>query len=450
MERPAIPVSRLAILLLSAALGASACGAASGSPSAGTSASGAPPGVTASPLPAVVPQTEDTSREASSATASPSGGASGGLSPSAAAGDRPDLAAANVELETVVDGLDQPVFVTSDGTGNGRHYIAEQPGRIQIVENGATLPSPFLDITDRVTSGGERGLLGLAFPPGFGRDHDTVYVHYSGKDGATTISEFRVGLDADALDPESERVILTEPQPYPNHNGGWIGFDRDGMLLIALGDGGSGGDPENRASNLKARLGKILRIDVLAPPAGQPYGIPADNPWVQDADILPEILHSGLRNPFRDSIDPATGNLWIGDVGQNAWEEVDVARAGARGLDFGWRRWEGNHCYNPSSGCDPSGVTKPVAEYGHDLGCSVIGGPVYRGSAIPALRGAYLFSDYCSGTLWGLDSMASGPQTPVVLLESKARVSSIVGADDGAVFLTDLGTGRLLRLVAGG
>jgi glucose/arabinose dehydrogenase len=350
-----------------------------------------------------------------------------------------------------VDGLDQPVFVTSDGTGNGRLYVVEQAGRIRIVDNGTLLPSPFLDITDRVTFGGERGLLGLAFPPGFGRDRDTVYVHYSGKDGATTIAEFRVGLDADALDPGSERIVLTEPQPYENHNGGWIGFDADGMLLIGLGDGGSGGDPENRASNLATPLGKMLRIDVLDPPAGAAYGIPSDNPFASgQGGARPEVLHYGLRNPFRDSVDPATGNLWIGDVGQNAWEEVDVARAGARGLDFGWRRWEANHCYDPSTGCDPAGVTAPVAEYGHGLGCSVIGGPVYRGSAIAALRGAYLFSDYCSGTLWALDSTAGGPQAPAVLLETKAQVTSVVAAEDGEVYLTDLGSGRLLRLVAGG
>jgi glucose/arabinose dehydrogenase len=365
--------------------------------------------------------------------------------------DRPDLAAVSVAVEPLAGGLDQPVFVTNAGDGSGRLFVAEQPGRIRVIEKGEVRAAPFLDITDRVTSGGERGLLGFAFPPGFGPTRPTVFVHYSGADGATVISEFRLDPhDTGRLDPASERVILTEPQPYPNHNGGWIGFDATGMLLIALGDGGSGGDPENRASNLGTILGKILRIDVLDPPAGQAYGIPADNPYVGRTDARPEILHSGLRNPFRSSIDPATGNLWIGDVGQNTWEEVDTAPALARGLDFGWRRWEGRHCFNPPTGCDPAGVTMPVTEYGHGAGCSVIGGVVYRGAAIPALRGAYLFSDYCTGTLWAIDAGGDAPQAPVTLVETGSAISSISTGEDGEVYLTDLSKGRVLRLVAGG
>ena len=194
----------------------------------------------------------------------------------------------------------------------------------------------------------------------------------------------------------------------------------------------------------------MLRVDVLGAGAGQPYAIPADNPYAGRTDALPEILHSGLRNPFRDSIDPLTGDLWIGDVGQGDWEEVDVARAGARGLDFGWRRWEGRHCFEPATGCDPAGVTLPVAEYGHGAGCSVIGGVVYRGAAIPALRGAYLFSDFCSGTLWAIDSTDDGAQQPAVLLETGASVSSIGTDEAGEVVLTDLGSGELLRLVPAG
>jgi glucose/arabinose dehydrogenase len=350
-----------------------------------------------------------------------------------------------------VEGLDQPVLVTVAGDGTGRLFVAEQPGRIRVIEDGAVSPTPFLDITDRVTAGGERGLLGVAFPPGFGAERPVVYVHYSGESGATTISELRLDAhDVSVLDPESERVILVEPQPYPNHNGGWIGFDADGMLLVALGDGGSGGDPENRASDPSTILGKMLRIDVLGAADGEPYAIPADNPFAGSADARPEILHLGLRNPFRNSIDPLTGDLWIGDVGQGDWEEVDVARAGARGLDFGWRRWEGRHCFEPATGCDPDGVTPPVAEYGHGAGCSVIGGVVYRGEAIPALRGGYLFSDYCSGTLWAIDSTDDGAQEPVVILETGATISAIGTGEDGEVYLTDLAGGRLLRLVAGG
>jgi glucose/arabinose dehydrogenase len=362
--------------------------------------------------------------------------------------DRPDLAAVHVSAQPFVGGLDQPVFVTGAGDGSGRLFVAEQPGRVRVVQDGQLADRPFLDITDRVTSGGERGLLGVAFPPGFGPSRPTVYVHYSGKDGATVVSEFRLDPhDITVVDPASERVILTEPQPYANHNGGWIGFDADGMLLIALGDGGSGGDPENRASDTTQLLGKILRIDVLNAPERQPYAIPADNPFAGRTDARPEILHYGLRNPFRDSIDPATGDLWIGDVGQNAWEEVDVAPAGSRGLDFGWRRWEGRHCYNPAEGCDPAGVTMPVAEYGHGAGCSVIGGVVYRGTAVPPLRGGYLFSDYCSGTLWAIDAGLAAAQAPITLTETGASISSIGTGDDGEVYLTDLAGGRLLRLL---
>jgi glucose/arabinose dehydrogenase len=354
-----------------------------------------------------------------------------------------------VATEVHAGDLDQPVVVTTAADGSGRLFVAEQAGRIRVIEDGRVSPTPFLDITDRVTAGGERGLLGVAFPPGFGAERPLVYVHYSGQSGETTISELRLDAhDVTVLDPASERVILTEPQPYPNHNGGWIGFDADGMLLIALGDGGAGGDPENRATDPRNRLGKMLRIDVLGAPDGEAYGIPADNPWADGVAALPEILHLGLRNPFRSSVDPLTGDLWIGDVGQGAWEEVDVARAGTRGLDFGWRRWEGAHCFEPATGCDPDGVTMPVAEYGHGAGCSVIGGVVYRGSAIPALRGGYLFADYCSGTLWAIDATAQGAQEPVVLLETGASISSIGTGEDGEVYLTDLSGGRLGALVS--
>jgi glucose/arabinose dehydrogenase len=243
-------------------------------------------------------------------------------------------------------------------------------------------------------------------------------------------------------------VLLNVDQPYENHNGGWVGFDPDGMLLLALGDGGAAGDPENRASDTGQLLGKILRLDVAGAADGQPYAIPADNPFADGAAGRPEILHLGLRNPFRASVDAATGDLWIGDVGQDEWEEVDVAPAGSRGLDFGWRRWEGRHCYDPSpaAGCTEEGVTMPVTEYPHGAGCSVIGGVVYRGEAIPALRGAYVFGDYCAGTLWAIDAGLDAPQAPVTLLETGRQVSSIGTDDAGEIVLTDLG-GTVLRLV---
>ncbi len=428
-------------LLVVLAMLAAACGADDASPSPITvapsppRASSAVPSVTPGPAvgPSGVPATAAASPTASPAASRP-------------ALDRPDLAAVAVALEPVVDGLDQPVFVTGAGDGSGRQYIVEQAGRIRIAEGGVLTASPFLDITDRVTSGGERGLLGLAFPPGYGTSREEVYVHYSGDGGRTTLSRFLPRVDdVTFLDPASEEVLLTQDQPYANHNGGWIGFDADGMLLLGLGDGGSGGDPQNRASDPATLLGKLLRIDVLGG-GGGPYAIPADNPFAAGGGA-PEVLHYGLRNPFRNSVDPATGDVWIGDVGQSEWEEVDVARSGARGLDFGWRRWEGRHCYDQGAGCDDTGVTMPVAEYGHGEGCSVIGGAVYRGDAIPALRGAYLFGDYCSGTLWAIDAGLEAAQAPITLLETGASISSIVAGDDAELYLTDLARGRVMQLV---
>jgi glucose/arabinose dehydrogenase len=383
----------------------------------------------------------------------PSSTPSGTMTVPAASGspNRPDLAAVRVAVETAASGLTAPLWATAAGDGSGRLFIVEQAGRIRVLRDGSLLETPFLDISDHVGAGGERGLLGLAFAPGFGPGDETrFYVHYSDAAGDTTISELRATPGTDTADPTTERLLLTERQPYPNHNGGWIGFDRGGMLLVALGDGGSGGDPENRASSLGTILGKILRLDVLGAPEGDAYAVPADNPFIGRSDARPEILHYGLRNPFRASVDPATGTLWIGDVGQNTWEEVDAAPADARGLDFGWRRWEGRHCYEPAEGCDPASVTQPVAEYGHGAGCSVIGGVVYRGSAIPALRGAYLFSDYCSGTLWAIDAGLDAQQAPIPLLETGRAISSIGTDEAGEVVLTDLGGGELLRLVPAG
>ncbi|HEY3334538.1 MAG TPA: PQQ-dependent sugar dehydrogenase [Candidatus Limnocylindrales bacterium] len=371
--------------------------------------------------------------------------------PAIGGGDRPDLASVHVAVEPAIGGLDAAIFVTGAGDGSGRLFVAQQGGVIRIVENRALLPAPFVDLSDRTTADGERGLLGVAFPPGFGPQRPEVFVHYSDRNGDTVVAAFTVDpANADRLDPSTERTILTQQQPYPNHNGGWIGFDQDGMLLIGLGDGGAGGDPENRASDLGTILGKLLRIDVLGAPHGVPYSVPADNPFVGRTGARGEILHYGLRNPFRDSVDLETGDLWIGDVGQDLWEEVDVARAGARGLDFGWRRWEGRHCYDRAAGCVSDGVTMPVTEYPHADGCSVIGGVVYRGDAIPALRGAYLFSDYCSGSVWALDADLDGSQPPIVLAETGRNVSSIGIDEDGEVWLTDVGGGALLRLVPAG
>lgn len=360
----------------------------------------------------------------------------------------PSPSPSTIALQRVADGLDAPVFATGAGDGSGRLFVAQQDGVVRVLRGGRIEDRPFLDLSARTSAGGERGLLGLAFAPGYGTGgEDRLYVHYTNLDGDTTLAEHRAPAGADAAVPATERVVLVEPQPFANHNGGWIGFDPSGMLLLALGDGGAGGDPGNRAEDRGELLGKLLRLDVLGTSTG--YRIPSDNPFVGREGARPEILHLGLRNPWRASFDQATGDLWIGDVGQGSWEEIDVARAGASGLDFGWNSLEGTRCYDPAVLCTTDGKTPPVAEYGHDDGCSVVGGYVYRGAAVPVLAGRYLFSDYCSGTIWGLDAGVDGPQEPVTLRAGGGTIASFGQDDDGELYVLDAGTGEVLRIVAG-
>ena len=359
-----------------------------------------------------------------------------------------DPAGLTVGLETVVDGLDAPLAVTSAGDRSGRIFVTEQGGQIRIVRDGKLVASPFLDISTRITSGGERGLLGLAFHPEFPTD-PRIFVNYTDANGDTQVSSFRVDpTRPDAADPSSEVKILHIAQPYANHNGGAVVFGPDGFLYIATGDGGSGGDPHGNGQSLTTLLGKILRIDIDRTDGAKPYAIPPGNPFVGTADALPEIYLYGLRNPWRISFDRATGDLWMGDVGQSAWEEVDVARAGTSGQNYGWNITEGNHCYQPPGGCITTGLTLPVAEYSHDAGCTVIGGYVYRSSAQPALAGGYLFGDYCSGTIWAIDPSQDVLRPPTVVLKGTASLSSFGEDEAGELYATDIGGGRLL-LVTG-
>lgn len=360
-----------------------------------------------------------------------------------------DPAAVVLELDIVVDGLTRPVDVADPGDGSGRIFVVEQPGQIRLVRDGRLIAEPFLDIQSRIASGGERGLLGLAFHPDFPSD-PRLFVDYTDVNGDTVVSEFRLdGTDDDRADPDSERILIQIDQPFPNHNGGAVVFGSDGMLYVATGDGGSGGDPQGNGQRLDTLLAKILRIDVDgARTDGRPYGIPSDNPFLDQAGAQPEIWLTGLRNPWRMRFDGETGDLWIGDVGEGAWEEIDVAPAAGGGLNFGWNVMEGAHCFEPSDGCDETGLTLPVAEYDHDVGCAVIGGPVIRDADQPLLNGGYLFSDSCSGTFWMLDaSITTGPTDPVVVLESGRSISAIALAEDGTVLATDLG-GRLVRFRA--
>jgi len=383
-------------------------------------------------------------------TASPTAAPATGSTPGSPAGSPAAAGVPRLEIEVVAGGLASPVDVADPGDGSGRRFVAEQAGRIRIVDRTGVADRPFLDISAEVRSGGEQGLLGLAFHPDFPAD-PRFFVDYTDRDGNTVISEFRVdAADTNVADPASERAILHIDQPFPNHNGGAVVFGPDGMLYIGMGDGGSGGDPYGNGQRTDTLLGKILRIDVGGPSAGadRPYAVPADNPFVQVAGARPEIWLTGLRNPWRIRFDPATGDLWIGDVGQNAWEEIDVARAGIGGLDFGWNRMEGFHCYQPSEGCDQTGLTLPVAEYGHDQGCAVIGGVVVRGSGQPALDGRYVFSDSCSGNLWLIDPAGEGRREPTIAGQWQGSISSITQAEDGTVLATDLQTGQLLAISA--
>jgi glucose/arabinose dehydrogenase len=298
-------------------------------------------------------------------------------------------------LQLVASGLSSPLYLTSPPGELNRLFIVEQTGAIRLVKDGTLLPTPFLNISDRIVAGGEQGLLGMAFYPDYATSGRFV-VHYTDPVGDTHLSIFHVSADSDVADPSSEVVILTADQPYANHNGGQVLFGPDGYLYLGLGDGGAANDPEGRAQSLTDLLGSILRLDVQS---GTSYTVPADNPFVGQAGARPEIWSYGLRNPWRFSFDRANGDLYIADVGQDRFEEVDVAPSAggsARGTNFGWNIMEGAHCLSGTS-CDQTGLTLPAFEYSHSQGCSITGGYVYRGSAIPELQGIYFYGDFCGG-----------------------------------------------------
>lgn len=299
-----------------------------------------------------------------------------------------------IVLTPVATGLSSPLYLTAPA-GDARLFIVEKTGAIRIVKDGALLPEPFLDLSDAVSGGSEQGLLSMAFHPDYA-SNCFFYVDYTDTDGNTQVVRYSVQAgNPDAADPASAKTILTVEQPFANHNGGLLLFGPDGMLYIGLGDGGSGGDPFRNGQDLGTLLGKILRIDV---DAGDPYGIPPDNPFVGRAGARGEIWAYGLRNPWRFAFDAEAGLLYIADVGQGAWEEVNVVPMDAGGLNFGWNIMEGTHCFDASS-CDQTGLTLPVHEYSHDDGCSITGGYVYRGSLAPSVRGQYFYSDFCAGFL---------------------------------------------------
>jgi glucose/arabinose dehydrogenase len=300
-----------------------------------------------------------------------------------------------IRLETVATGLVNPLHLTAP-LGDERLFIVEQGGTIRIVQNGQLLPQPFLDISERVLAGGEQGLLSMAFHPQYA-SNGFFYVNYTERPtGHTRVERFQVSADPNVADPASALLILFVEQPFANHNGGLVTFGPDGKLYVGMGDGGDGGDPFGNGQNLGTLLAKLLRIDV---DAGTPYAIPPDNPYVGRADALGEIWASGLRNPWRFSFDRQAGLLYVGDVGQDRLEEIDVVPAGQAGLNYGWDILEGSLCYPDGDSCNRDGLVLPVLEYGRSDGCSVVGGHVYRGSAVPTVVGRYFYSDFCNGWL---------------------------------------------------
>ncbi len=347
-------------------------------------------------------------------------------------------------LEEVASGLDRPVFVTSP-PGDPRLFIVEQVGAIRIVQNGNLLGTPFLDISGDVSGGNEQGLLGFAFAPDYATS-GRFYINYTDNAGDTNVEELLVSADPNVADANSRTQVLFVSQPYSNHNGGNLAFSpTDGYLYIGLGDGGSGGDPQGNGQNLGAMLGKMLRIDVST----IPYTVPADNPFVGMAGAQPEIWAWGLRNPWRYSFDRETGDLYIGDVGQNQWEEVDVQPAASTGgVNYGWNIMEASACFNGP--CPDPNLTLPVYEYNHSDGCSVTGGYVYRGCRMPDYHGTYFVAEYCSGWVRSFEWDGAGGITNLTdhpgLSPANFNPSSFGEGADGELYIANL-NGTVYRIV---
>jgi glucose/arabinose dehydrogenase len=434
------------VLSLGGVLALAGCGASTGSatpapaaaPAAATTAqpaAAAATGAADTPAPAAATDLPATTAAQPAATRAPEA-----QTPGTSQGA---LASASIALKLVSDQVENPVYVTHAGDDSDRLFVVEKRGRIVILRGGALAAAPFLDISDRVgSSGSEQGLLSVAFHPQFNQN-GRLFVDYTDRNGDTVISRFQA--NGDSADPASETVLLKIDQPYPNHNGGLVLFGPDGYLYIGMGDGGSAGDPQGNGQDRQALLGKLLRIDV---DAGDPYAIPADNPWPKGGDARPEVWAYGLRNPWRFSFDRANGDLYIADVGQGEYEEIDVQRAGDQaGQNYGWNVAEGQHCFRSQS-CDTSGMVVPIAEYDHSQGCSITGGYVYRGAAFPSLQGLYFYGDYCSGRIWALSETSPGSWEQRELLQDNLNISSFGEDQAGELYLTDL-SGKLYQVIAG-
>jgi glucose/arabinose dehydrogenase len=350
----------------------------------------------------------------------------------------------NIMFQPVITGLTRPVYVTA-APGDPRLFVLEQGGRIKIFENGSLVTTPFLDISGSISGGstGERGLLGLAFHPQYA-SNGRFFINYTASSplGDTVIAEYAVSGNPNVANT-SETRLLVVGQDFSNHNGGMIEFGPDGYLWIGMGDGGSGGDPNERAEDVTQLLGKMLRIDINT---GNPYGIPADNPLVGMTG-RDEIWAVGLRNPWRWSFDSQTNDLYIGDVGQGNREEVNVVASTAANVNYGWDHREGTACHEPSSGCPTAGLTDPLHDYSHSAGrCSITGGYVYRGSCFPGIDGYYFFADYCSGDIWSTQLNGGTLTTPALITDSGGSVVSFGQDAFGEVYVVALG-GTISRII---
>ena len=348
------------------------------------------------------------------------------------------FAHAAVVLEPVATGLNSPVAITH--AGDSRLFITQQSGQVMIHDGTGIRPTPFLDVSNLITTGNERGLLSVAFHPQY-QQNGAFYVNYTNTGGHTVIARYlRSAGDPNRADASSGRVILTIEQPFANHNGGQLQFGPDGYLYIGMGDGGSGGDPGNRAQSLTTLLGKMLRIQVHGVELG--YSNPPSNPFGN------EIWALGLRNPWRFSFDRLTGDLWIADVGQGSREEIDFQPATSiGGENYGWRRMEGSRCFEPATNCNPGNLVLPVIEYGHTHGaCSVTGGYVYRGTRSPRLYGKYLYGDFCNGVIWTGERQGDGTVTSRVLTDTTFLISTFGEDLNGEVYVADH-RGSIYRIV---
>lgn len=342
-----------------------------------------------------------------------------------------------VELVTVAEGFESPLWVGSRPAahGDGRLFVVEQAGRISTLDPGVAV-APWMDISDRVRAGSEQGLLGLAFHP---VDPTRYYLNYTDAQGATVVASYPIDA-AGSTDPSREKVVLRIPQPASNHNGGNLVFGPDGYLYVGMGDGGGGGDAFGNGQDPFALLGSMLRIDVEA----DPYAIPPDNPFADGVAGAPEVWAKGLRNPWRFSFDQ--GLLYVGDVGQNDWEEVDVVAADAAGLNYGWPQMEATHCFR--NVCDPTGLVLPVLEYSNGGGdCAVTGGLVYRGEAIPALTGHYLYADHCGGWVKSFRYLDGAITDEVELVQAGGTLPSFGADQAGEIYLAIHDRGEIKKLV---